>query len=338
MVAVSPSVLSSWVRVLLDALEAQQRDVAGLLAQAGLSEEKIRDPNARHPVRDVARLWHLACELVGDPAFGLKVPKYIRHTTFHALGYAVLASPTMGEALERVVRYCQVLTDSGMMKLERGPDEAALRIIGSMPLDPGAQAFRDSVMSMIVRVSRLLLAGAFPLRRVMLNRDAARDLGPYQRFFSCPVEHGDHDALFFDAALLDTPLPHSNAELARHNDAAVREYLARVETGTIVDRARTAIAEQTTREVSPEMIARKLGMSLRSLQRSLREHGASYEDLLRDVRRELACAYLREGRYTVTEIAFLLGYDSLSAFARAFKRWTGKPPSAYQQSGPGGVS
>jgi AraC-like DNA-binding protein len=330
MVAASPSVLSSWVRALLDAVEAHERDVPALLAEAGFNEESFRDPNSRHPVRDVARLWLLASEAVGDPAFGLRVPKYIRHTTFHALGYAVLASTTMGEALERVVRYCQVVTDSGMITLERADDEAVLQIIPSFPGDRGGQAFRDSVLSIIVRVSRLLLS-SFSLRRVTLDREPSRDLAPYLRFFSCDVELGSYDALHFDAALLDAALPHSNPELARHNDAAVREYLARVETGTIVDRTRTAIAEQTTREVSPESIARKLGMSLRSLQRSLREHGTSYEDLLRDVRRELACAYLREGRYSVTEIAFLLGYDSLSAFARAFKRWTGKPPSAYQQ-------
>jgi AraC-like DNA-binding protein len=82
-------------------------------------------------------------------------------------------------------------------------------------------------------------------------------------------------------------------------------------------------------------VARKLGVSLRSLQRSLREHGTSYEHLLRAVRQELACAYLREGRYTVSEVAFVLGYDNLSAFARAFKRWTGKQPSEYLLGGPG---
>jgi AraC-like DNA-binding protein len=73
-------------------------------------------------------------------------------------------------------------------------------------------------------------------------------------------------------------------------------------------------------------------MSLRTLQRSLRAHASSYEQLLREVRRELACKYLEDNRYSVTEIAVVLGYDSQSAFARAFKRWTGLPPTEYQQS------
>jgi AraC-like DNA-binding protein len=324
------------VRVLVDALEAQGHDAMPLLQAAGLSAEALHDPTARYPIRNVSRMWELANQQMGDPAFGLRVPKYIRHTTFHALGYAVLASPTSGDALERIVRYCQVVTDSGMLKLESRGDELVLFVIPSFPHSRGGMAFRDSVMSIIVRAMRLLMGRSFNARKVTLNREPGRDLAPYERFFGCPVERGEQDTLHFEASLLQRPLPTGNPELARHNDAAVREYLARVETGTIVDRARAAIAEQTTRDVSPDSVARKLGMSLRSLQRSLREHGTSYEDLLRDVRRELACAYLREGRYSVTEIAFVLGYDSLSAFARAFKRWTGKPPSEYQQSGPSG--
>lgn len=335
MVTASPSVLSSWVRVLLDALEAHGHDAIGHLEAVGLSSEAMRDPAARHPVLAVSLLWERALDVTGDPAFGLRVPKYIKHTSFHALGYAVLASPTLGEALERVVRYCQVVTDSGMLKLVQAGDEVVLNVIPSLPHSRGGRAFRDSVMSTIVRAMRLLGGRDFSVHGVTLDREPAHDLAPYVRFFGCPVSLGEHDTLRFDAEQLAQPLSSSNPELARHNDAAVREYLARVETGTIADRTRTAIAELTTRDVSPELVARKLGTSLRSLQRSLREHGTSYEDLLRDVRRELACAYLRDGRYSVTEVAFLLGYDSLSAFARAFKRWTGKPPSEFQQSGPG---
>lgn len=178
-----------------------------------------------------------------------------------------------------------------------------------------------------------LLPAPLTLSKVTLHRTLSTDLSVHASFFDCDVERGVHDSLHFDAALLELPLPGSQPELARHNDAAVRDYLARIDSGTVVDRARATITEHATREISPELVARKLGMSLRSLQRSLREHSSSYEKLLREVRLELACTYLRESRYSVTEIADVLGYDSQSAFARAFKRWTGLPPSEYQQSG-----
>jgi len=304
-----------------------------LLESAGFAPDALRDPNARHPIHDVTRLWRMAAEHVGDPSFGLRVPKYIRHTTFHALGYAMLASPTLAEAIDRAIRYCRVVTDSGMLQLdrvERSDSEVLLRIVPAAPPQPGGEAFRDSVMALVAHMMGVLMRERFRPSKVTLHREPGTSFAPYEHYFACPVEHGATDALQFDAALLELPLPTGNPELARHNDLAVREYLARIETGSIVDRARAAIAERATGEVSPELIARKLGMSLRTLQRSLRENGSSYEELLRDVRREFACTYLRDGRYSVTEVAFVLGYDSLSSFARAFKRWTGKPPSEYQ--------
>ena len=79
---------------------------------------------------------------------------------------------------------------------------------------------------------------------------------------------------------------------------AVREYLATISGGSLVDQ-RAAIAERVAAPRSPQDVAKKLGLSLRSMQRAVNESGTSYEALLGDVRKELACAYLRQGKYSV---------------------------------------
>jgi AraC-like DNA-binding protein len=323
-----PTVLSSWVQVLLAAFRAHGGDVQTLLSASGFSERAFDDPSGRHPLRDVVALWARAVELTGDSTFGLKVPKHVQFTTFHALGYAVLASPTLGEALDRITRYSQVVTDSGLLKLELREDEVLLHIIPIMTSNHG-EAFRDSVLSTTVRVLRILTAGALTIERVTLNRRSKQPLEPYEKFFRCPVARGENDTLHFEAELLHLRLASSNPELAKHNDDAVRGYLARVATGSVVDRARAAIAELEPRSSTPQRVAQKLGMGLRSLQRRLHEHGTNYESLLADLRFELARALLRERRSSIDEIAFALGYESQTAFARAFKRWTGVPPSEY---------
>jgi AraC-like DNA-binding protein len=322
------TVLSSWVQVLLDAFRARGGDVGLLLSTSGFPEHAFEDPSARHPLPNVVALWDRAVELSGDPAFGLKVPKYMQFTTFHALGYAVLASPTLGEALERILRYSQVATDSGLLKLELREDEVLLHIIPSIPSKRG-EAFRDSVLSTVVRVLRVLTAGALSIKSVTLNRQKTQSLAPYEKFFGCSVTRGENDTLHFERKLLELRLASSNPELARHNDDAVRGYLARVGAGSVVDRVRAAIAEMEPRAATPQRVAQKLGLGLRSLQRRLHEHGTSYEAILADLRFELARAMLREGRSTIEEISFALGYESQTAFTRAFKRWTGSPPSEY---------
>jgi len=325
------TVLSSWVRVLVDAAEAEGIDTACLFDVSGFSLAALRDPNARLSIYDVTRLWHSATLLLGDPAFGLRVPSHIRHTTFHALSSLVFASATVGEALARAVRYRRVITDSGTLKLERSGGVACLRMIPSMAHSARAEAFRDSILALSFHMLRALVGKRFYLRKVSLYRAPTTDLHAHAKLFGASIERSSHDTLWFDAAWLDLSLPSRNPELVKYGEAAVREYLARLDSGSIVDRARDVIGEFQTGEISPELVAKKLGMSLRTLQRSLRERGSSYEKLLQDGRRELACTYLRDGRHSVTQTAYALGYESSSAFARAFKRWTGQLPSEYQQ-------
>ena len=75
-----------------------------------------------------------------------------------------------------------------------------------------------------------------------------------------------------------------------------------------------------------------MAMSPRTLQRRLKEYGLDFKKLTDDTRRRFAINYLRDRKHTLTEIAFLLGYSEVSAFNRAFKRWTGSTPLKYRQN------
>jgi AraC-like DNA-binding protein len=74
-------------------------------------------------------------------------------------------------------------------------------------------------------------------------------------------------------------------------------------------------------------------MSPRTVQRRLREHGLDFKRLVDDTRRQFSLSYLRDPQNTLTEIAYLLGYSEVSAFNRAFKRWTGSTPVSYRRGG-----
>lgn len=67
-----------------------------------------------------------------------------------------------------------------------------------------------------------------------------------------------------------------------------------------------------------------------TLRRHLEDEGTSFAALLEEARRDLAFEYLRDRSLTLTEIAFLLGYGSVSSFGRAFQRWTGRTPAAHR--------
>jgi AraC-like DNA-binding protein len=82
-------------------------------------------------------------------------------------------------------------------------------------------------------------------------------------------------------------------------------------------------------EFDREAIARALNQSSSTLQRRLRDEGSSYQELLNATRHEMALEYLRQGRHSLVDVAFLLGFTDQSNFTRAFRRWTGKTPREY---------
>jgi AraC-like DNA-binding protein len=326
-----PSVLSSWTRTIVDALEALGMTADDVLDAAGVSREALKDPNARLPMTSSARLWQAAALKAGDPAFGLRASRYVKQTTFHALGYAVFASATLRDALHRLVRYSHLVSDGAELVLNETNDSVRLVFLPELGAPSPSVEALDAVMSLIVRTCRGLTDRSFSLHRVEQRRPEPVDTYPYRRFFRCDIAFGAvENALTIGAQALDRPLSTSNPELALHNDHLVRRYLAEMRAGSMLDRVRAVLAERLTGDASPTAVAAALGTSVRSLQRRLRDQGFSYVTILNETRRQLGTAYLLEERYSVTEIAFQLGFDDASAFARAFRRWTGLSPSEYR--------
>lgn len=326
--------LATWSAAILRALAAHGHDATALARRAGIEPGDL-GPDARVPRETLNRLWQVAVEATDDPAFGLEVARHTTQTTFHALGYAVLASQTLGEAFERMVRYRRLAGDVLVFRLIDAGDRYRLEFDVSADPSIPEQAV-DAIASLCVRQARALHRPrpCEPLA-VELARPEPRDPERYRQTFRAPVRFATQvSALEYARADVEDPLPTANAELARSNDEVLVRYLARLERARVSSRVQQAVLE-TLPDGAPSKhaIARKLGMSARNLQRHLADEGTTFKDLLNDARASLARTYVAERRLSVTEIAFVLGFADTSAFSRAFKRWTGMSPSAWAQRG-----
>jgi AraC-like DNA-binding protein len=324
------SVLATWSAAVLRALTARGQDAHAIARAAGIDPGAL-GAEARVPREALNRLWQRAVEATGDPAFGIEVARHTAQTTFHALGYAVLASATLGEAFERMVRYRRLVGDVLVFRLVDAGDRYRFEFDVSADPTVPPQAV-DAIASLCVRQARALHRPrpCNPLA-VELARPAPFDPEPYQRTFRCPVRFATPvSALEYSRADIEDPLPTANAELARGNDEVLVRHLARLEQARVSSRVQQAVLE-TLPDGAPSKgaIARKLGMSARNLQRHLADEGTSFKDLLNDARASLARTYVAERRLSVTEIAFVLGFADTSAFSRAFKRWTGVSPREF---------
>lgn len=328
------STLASWTRALRRQLDSLGLDSAALCREAGLDPQLLDDANARYPLSATTRLWQLAVAASGDPALGLNTSRHVAPTTFHALGMAVMASGSLREIFERIVRYHQVVSDALELELRDVGDSCELHFRlppgGSLPAPEAIDAFA----AIYVRTCRNRLGRSYAPLAVHLRRPPPADPQPWLEAFRAPVHFAAaEDVLCFARADLDRPLDDGNPELAAHNEAVLRKRLDALQPDTVGRRLRRALEQCLPNgEPSAEVLAHGLHLSLRSLQRHLSEEGSSYEQVLAETRHALAVQHLGEADCSISEVAYLLGFADSSSFSRAFKRWSGQSPSQYRDS------
>ena len=332
--------LASWVLAVKRAVEAKGVDAEALMRQAGMDLSLLKNPLARYPVHQTMVLWQRAIEATGDPLLGLDVARQINPLTFHALGYAGLASRDLADMFLRLSRYFRIVSDAGELSFERVGRAGVLRMSGDAGLvaEAGAQATwgaADAFMLAILKVCGALYGEGFAVLEVRLQRPRPQDHERYERALRVvPVYGCEDNALWLDEAVLTRPLPLANAELARVNEEAASRYLSEVMGARDDDVVRKLL--QWFRERLPEGEPRQedaashLAMTARSLQRRLADQDTTYREVLNQARHALALDYLRGERYSVSEIAYLLGFAEVSAFTRAFRRWEGTSPTAWR--------
>jgi AraC-like DNA-binding protein len=171
---------------------------------------------------------------------------------------------------------------------------------------------------------------------VQFAHQPPRQTSEHLRVFGAPVSFAaPTNALVFDPEFVERQVPSADERLY----PIMRRYLEQVlqemprETDELAS-VRRAVGE-IMREGDPKLadVARKIALSPRTLQRRLKEQSLDFKGLVDDTRRRFSLNYLKDPQHTLTEIAYLLGYSEVSAFNRAFKRWTGTTPVSYRRSG-----
>jgi AraC-like DNA-binding protein len=284
----------------------------------------------------VDRLLAEIAQRRGDPAFGLTLAHAAIERPLGLFGHLVWLSGTVRDAIVRAVRFYAVVSRRTKISLEEVTVETEPGKRGAIALvrqHRVAKLARGAILTEFVFASFALRARAatgqrFALRAVRFahpNDAVARDR--YEQTFAAPVTFGcTIDELEFDADQLELRLatadPITSAALEVKVATLAGETSGR---SAFLDRVRRVAASNLAEQASLESVASQLGISARTLRRHLEQEGSSLRALVDDVRRERADELLAAGA-AVKEIAFELGFSEPSAFSRAYKRWTGRPP------------
>ena len=337
----SATSLASWTKVIRRALDDAGCDGTALLRQAGLDPALLGDPHARIPVEQTTRLWRLAVQATGDPAFGIAVAGQVTVNTFHALGHGLIASATLKDAFERLLRYFRIATDAAELAFSQQGETYVFEIL-PLPDVNAAPESTDAFVSTLVRMCRALSGRATraePLS-IELRRPEPVPRTRFDAVLRAPLRFGaPATRLVYSREDMERPLEDASVDLARHHDTLLVRHLARVEQHNAVAQVKAVLIDLLPHgEPSQEAVAGKLNMSTRTLQRRLGEQQSSFSALLDGTRCELARTYMADPGYSVGEIAYLLGFADTSSFTRAFKRWTGSSPTEFREGPRGGTA
>ena len=335
-----PTALASLARYAVGAAEAANLPVDALLQRAGIPPEALEDIDGRVEVGQLLTLWELAAEASGDPFYGLHAAeRFASPQTIHLVGHAARAAATLGEAIATVGRFARVMNETTAFELRRGARVSHLRVEPAPSHGRWPRVYAELVLAGYVRMGRFFTGVEQEVLGATFQHAAPADVSEYERMFGTTLKFGaPHNELAFRTEVLDLPVRFADAALKTYLDGLAAERLKRLST-TSPTRERVRVALSDCLASAPDLaaIARRLAMSSRTLQRRLKEEGVTYSEVLDEVRHQVAVSLVEDRRFSLAEIAALLGYADGSAFRSAFRRWTGHSPSDVRKSKGRGV-
>lgn len=311
-----------------------------VLCEALAIEPSLLDaPNTRLPGSLVERVWATAERLTGDPDLGLHTAEAFNPGALDILGYVILSCESAADAIDRLARYAGLLNEGLRVRLEPRGDESVCRFDAVTTLDnyllrTPRQPMEAMAAGLVTTMRRLTVPHVEPVATTFRHpapastTEHARILGPHVSFGA------EADSVVYRTADLATPLLSANPALLAAFEPLAQESLDASDGAGTVSRQVVRMLEHRIKGIVPtlEEAAMALAMSTRSLQRKLRDEGITYQQIVDDVRSRMATRHLSKPGTTAAEVAFLLGFSEPSAFARAFRRWTGTTPGSVRRA------
>lgn len=328
-----PAIPISYARLLVELCSRWHVAPEELMAGTALDRQPPPASDARLSPLEYNQIVDRALRLTGEPALGYHFGLHLKLSAHGFLGYAVMTSATLGEAIQLVEKY--FTTRSGALRFHSfvEGDTAVVQIDSTVDV---AAPFAFPFESLLIGLCH---AGAYITGESVMNAEVwihypepayyarCADLLPCPIRYDMPVHQ-----LRFPAELLQRPLLMADAtasELAR--EQCERE-LAALSSQPLVSRVRALLSEDLANMPDLDVVASRCCMSSRTLKRKLAEHGVTFSELVATIRRDEAQLRLAEGRLSVEQIAGQLGYRDPANFTRAFKAWTGETPRQYRET------
>jgi AraC-like DNA-binding protein len=300
-----------------------------LLSRVGLTLDQIDNPELRIDARKQIAFLEVVADVLNDKCLGFRLAAEFDCRDLGLMYYVMASSDTLGGALERASHYSRI-TNEAIVLQYREALEPSLRLnYSGIPRHADRQQIEFCVVAM-VRVCRLLSSRQFLPSRVSLMHSRSEGISGFARFLGDNVEFGgDVDEVAFPAGSAKWALVNADQRLSKILLKVCKDTLnaRKITSGAFRIMVENTIAPLLPHgQANAHVIAKKLGVSERTLLRRLAEEGATFIEVLQQLKASLAGRYLEDDDMPISRIAWLLGFEDASSFSHACRRWTGKSP------------
>ena len=298
-----------------------------LCESVGVTSEMLDDPRSLAPAQSIYRFTELAAKELNEPSLGVKLGLDPEVTKWPVIAEALADSKMMAEFFARFLLDVRKFTTSVEFSLELGTEVSWFRMDrGFTP--PIAPAQIDAWW---VGVFMTLFRSAFENEwrsSDLLFKVCDPAVVRIAEIGHCGLAKGSTRTFeySFPTDWLVRPV------YGRAN-AKARSKAQKPPTEALISAIRSNIRSNISDPVfGVPMLAKQMGFDRRKVQRFLRERGSGLSNLIEEERSSMACDLLGRGEHTLEEVARALGYTDVSNFSRAFRRWTGVPPSRWSDN------
>jgi AraC-like DNA-binding protein len=327
--ALQPDTLGVAARLAAGRLREAGIVLEPLLRSAGLSVSQIDRKDMRLSVPGQIRFLELAANALKDPLLGFRLARDGELRQVGLIHYVAVSSETLGDALERVQRYSSI-GNAGLVLKCFGTRNLTITLRYAGVARHSDRQQMECFVTWLIRFCRASTDRRLNPIAVHFVHRRSDESSELEKFFGCRIHFGaDTDQIIFDKEVKQLRLASADRYLNEILLQDCEQALAYRRSGA--DPLRIAIENAITPllphgKARLDAVAQSLGVSSRTLARRLTAEGLSFGEILDQLRSDLATHYLGEANLSISQIAWLVGYQGVSAFSHGCKRWTGMNP------------
>jgi AraC-like DNA-binding protein len=321
-------------RLACDRAKQEGVEVDALLRKAGLTHQQIDDFRTRLAVKAQIQFLELAARTLRDDRLGFHLAQKFDLRMIGLFHYVLASSDTLDEALQRAARYSAIVNEGITLRFHEEKSVGLRFEYAGVARHTDCHQIEFGMVALL-RTCRQLTNRHLPANRVTFSHQRKKNVAEFRAFFGSDVTFGGGvDELAFSSSIRGMPIvgadPYLNDLLVEYCDSAISTRSSKPGSfGLNVENAVVLLLPHGNARAST--VAHKLGVSRRTLTRRLASEKLTFAKVVQRLKSDLAKRHLADESLSISEIAWLLGYQDVSAFTHAFKRWTGKAPRAARQ-------